>query len=69
MRKSRNVYVCTGPLYLPRENDNGELRVKYKVIGRAADVNVPTGDGRIPKTGGVSVPTDFFKGKVLFLRT
>ncbi|KAB7494783.1 Endonuclease G, mitochondrial [Armadillidium nasatum] len=47
--KFKNVYVCTGPLYLPRllymlEND-GKLYVKYQVIGK----------------NHVAVPTHFFK--------
>ena len=40
-----NVYVCTGPLYLPRKETDGKLYVKYEVIG---DKNV-------------AVPTHFFK--------
>lgn len=40
-----NVYVCTGPLYLPRKEADGKLYVKYEVIG---DKNV-------------AVPTHFFK--------
>lgn len=40
-----NVYVCTGPLYLPRKESDGKLYVKYEVIG---DKNV-------------AVPTHFFK--------
>ncbi|KAG5684706.1 hypothetical protein PVAND_013920 [Polypedilum vanderplanki] len=41
----RNVYVCTGPLYLPRKEANGKLYVKYEVIG----------------SSNVAVPTHFFK--------
>lgn len=40
-----NIYVCTGPLYLPRKEADGKLYVKYEVIG---DKNV-------------AVPTHFFK--------
>jgi endonuclease G, mitochondrial len=40
-----NVYVCTGPLYLPRKDPNGKLYVKYEVIG----------------SNHVAVPTHFFK--------
>uniref|UniRef100_A0A3B5RE98 Endonuclease n=1 Tax=Xiphophorus maculatus TaxID=8083 RepID=A0A3B5RE98_XIPMA len=40
-----NVYVCTGPLYLPRQEDDGKLYVRYQVIGR----------------NHVAVPTHFFK--------
>lgn len=41
----KNVYVCTGPLYLPRKETDGKLYVKYEVIG----------------TNNVAVPTHFFK--------
>ncbi|VDM47356.1 unnamed protein product [Toxocara canis] len=44
-RKNPNVYVCTGPLYLPRLEADGHLYVKYKVIGK----------------DNVAVPTHFFK--------
>lgn len=40
-----NVYVCTGPLYLPRKEADGKLYVKYQVIGN----------------NNVAVPTHFFK--------
>lgn len=40
-----NVYVCTGPLYLPRKESDGKLYVKYEVIGEK----------------NVAVPTHFFK--------
>ncbi|KAG7214273.1 hypothetical protein INR49_007513 [Caranx melampygus] len=40
-----NVYVCTGPLYLPRRETDGKLYVRYQVIGR----------------NHVAVPTHFFK--------
>lgn len=40
-----NVYVCTGPLYLPRKETNGKMYVKYEVIGN----------------NNVAVPTHFFK--------
>src|SRR5690242_3247847 len=41
-RKHRNVYICTGPLYLPRKDAvDGHLYVKYRVIG-ATHVSVPT---------------------------
>ncbi|XP_061164338.1 endonuclease G, mitochondrial-like [Saccostrea echinata] len=48
-RKHRNVYVCTGPLYLPRLEPDGKLYVKYEVIGK----------------NNVSVPTHFFKVVVM----
>lgn len=41
----RNVYVCTGPLYLPHMEADGKMYVKYQVIGQS----------------NVSVPTHFFK--------
>ncbi|EDW02731.1 endonuclease G, mitochondrial [Drosophila grimshawi] len=40
-----NVYVCTGPLYLPHKEDDGKTYVKYEVIGANA----------------VAVPTHFYK--------
>eukprot|EP00123_Amoebidium_parasiticum_P015455 comp22980_c0_seq1/m.36560 comp22980_c0_seq1/g.36560 ORF comp22980_c0_seq1/g.36560 comp22980_c0_seq1/m.36560 type:complete len:306 (-) comp22980_c0_seq1:735-1652(-) len=40
-----NVYMCTGPLYLPTQNENGRTYVKYEVIGETR----------------VAVPTHFFK--------
>ncbi|XP_047237417.1 endonuclease G, mitochondrial isoform X1 [Girardinichthys multiradiatus] len=44
-----NVYVCTGPLYLPRQEDDGKLYVRYQVIG----------------CNHVAVPTHFFKVLIL----
>eukprot|EP00088_Acartia_fossae_P013400 TRINITY_DN1701_c1_g1_i2.p1 TRINITY_DN1701_c1_g1~~TRINITY_DN1701_c1_g1_i2.p1 ORF type:complete len:325 (-),score=35.43 TRINITY_DN1701_c1_g1_i2:131-1105(-) len=41
----KNVYICTGPLYLPRKEEDGKMYVKYEVIG----------------ANHVSVPTHFFK--------
>ncbi|XP_078406302.1 endonuclease G, mitochondrial [Cetorhinus maximus] len=38
---NKNVYVCTGPLYLPRAEPDGKLYVKYQVIGKN-NVAVPT---------------------------
>lgn len=40
-----NVYVCTGPLYLPKKEADGKTYVKYQVIG----------------TNSVAVPTHFYK--------
>lgn len=40
-----NVYVCTGPLYLPRKENDGKTYVKYQVIG----------------SNSVAVPTHFYK--------
>ncbi|CAI5682520.1 unnamed protein product [Oreochromis niloticus] len=50
-----NVYVCTGPLYLPRQEADGKLYVRYQVIGR----------------NHIAVPTHFFKadGKGVELRS
>lgn len=36
------VYVLTGPLYLPKQDENGKFYVKYEVIGRDKTVAVPT---------------------------
>ncbi|VDN56775.1 unnamed protein product [Dracunculus medinensis] len=44
-RKNLNVFVCTGPLYLPRLESDGSMYIKYKVIGK----------------NNVAVPTHFFK--------
>ncbi|XP_057687376.1 endonuclease G, mitochondrial [Corythoichthys intestinalis] len=44
-----NVYVCTGPLYLPRQEADGKLYVRYRVLGR----------------NHVAVPTHFFKVLIL----
>lgn len=43
--KSNNLWVCTGPLYLPKVESDGKSYVKYQVIG----------------SNHVSVPTHFFK--------
>lgn len=45
LKTSPNVYVCTGPLYLPRKEADGKRYIKYEVIG----------------PNSVSVPTHFFK--------
>ncbi|GAA6100930.1 endonuclease G, mitochondrial [Tachysurus ichikawai] len=44
-----NVYVCSGPLYLPRQESDGKMYVKYQVIGK----------------NHVAVPTHFFKVVIL----
>ncbi|XP_031165257.1 endonuclease G, mitochondrial [Sander lucioperca] len=44
-----NVFVCTGPLYLPRQEADGKLYVRYQVLGR----------------NHVAVPTHFFKVLIL----
>jgi len=44
-RHNPNVYVCTGPLYLPRQMADGHLWVSYRVLG----------------DNHVAVPTHFFK--------
>ncbi|KAF7643677.1 hypothetical protein LDENG_00235350 [Lucifuga dentata] len=44
-----NVYVCTGPLYLPRQEADGKLYVHYQVLGQ----------------NHVAVPTHFFKVVIL----
>ncbi|CAG9533205.1 unnamed protein product [Cercopithifilaria johnstoni] len=45
VRKHKNVYVCTGPLFLPKLEKDGSLYIKYKIIGR----------------NNIAVPTHFFK--------
>lgn len=40
-----NVYCCTGPLYLPKRENDGKMYVKYEVIG----------------SNTVAVPTHFYK--------
>ncbi|XP_040051196.1 endonuclease G, mitochondrial [Gasterosteus aculeatus] len=44
-----NIYVCTGPLYLPSQQADGKLYVRYQVLGR----------------NHVAVPTHFFKVLIL----
>nr|CRZ21832.1 BMA-CPS-6 [Brugia malayi] len=44
-RKNKNVYVCTGPLFLPKLEQDGSLYIKYKIVGR----------------NNIAVPTHFFK--------
>ncbi|XP_067826063.1 endonuclease G, mitochondrial [Heptranchias perlo] len=46
---NKNVYVCTGPLYLPRMEPDGKMYVKYQVIGK----------------NNVAVPTHIFKVVIL----
>lgn len=49
-RKSRNLWVCTGPLYLPRVDPaDGKSYIRFQVIGK----------------NQVSVPTHFFKALVV----
>ncbi|XP_068105912.1 endonuclease G, mitochondrial [Hyperolius riggenbachi] len=48
-RSNKNVYVCTGPLFLPKKEADGKMYVKYQVIG----------------ANNVAVPTHFFKVVVL----
>ncbi|KJE90253.1 nuclease [Capsaspora owczarzaki ATCC 30864] len=48
-KTNRNVYVCTGPLYLPRQEADGNMYVRYKVVGPSQ----------------VAVPTHFFKVAVV----
>ncbi|CAG0920832.1 unnamed protein product [Notodromas monacha] len=44
-RTYKEIYTCTGPLFLPRREGDGKLYVKYQVIGK----------------NHVAVPTHFFK--------
>ncbi|XP_077379165.1 endonuclease G, mitochondrial isoform X2 [Festucalex cinctus] len=48
-KRYANVYVCTGPLYLPRQEADGKLYVRYQVVGG----------------NHVAVPTHFFKVLIL----
>ncbi|CAJ0936446.1 unnamed protein product [Ranitomeya imitator] len=48
-RRNKNVYVCTGPLFLPKMEADGKMYVKYQVIG----------------ANNVAVPTHFFKVVVI----
>lgn len=52
-RHYQNVFVCTGPLYLPRTEADGKMYVKYQVIGK----------------NNVAVPTHFFKVVILEKRS
>ena len=45
VKKNDNVWVVTGPLYLPKKEPDGRMYVKYEVIGEQH----------------VAVPTHFFK--------
>ncbi|XP_072289895.1 endonuclease G, mitochondrial isoform X2 [Eucyclogobius newberryi] len=47
----RSVFVCTGPLFLPRPDSDGRLHVTYRVLGQ----------------NHVAVPTHFFKVLILEL--
>eukprot|EP00062_Callorhinchus_milii_P027666 gi/632991242/ref/XP_007884538.1/ PREDICTED: endonuclease G, mitochondrial-like [Callorhinchus milii] len=46
---NKNVYVCTGPLFLPRAEPDGKMYVKYQVIGK----------------NNIAVPTHMFKVLIL----
>ncbi|KAI4895833.1 hypothetical protein NFI96_016985 [Prochilodus magdalenae] len=48
-KQYHNVFVCSGPLYLPRQELDGKMYVKYQVIGK----------------NHVAVPTHFFKVLIL----
>ncbi|KAM9858865.1 endonuclease G, mitochondrial [Aulostomus maculatus] len=48
-KRYANVYVCTGPLYLPRQEGDGKLYIHYQVLGQ----------------NHVAVPTHFFKVLIL----
>lgn len=50
-RLYRNVFVCTGPLFLPRQEADGKLYVTYRVLGQ----------------NHIAVPTHFFKVLILEL--
>ncbi|KAJ3047202.1 nuclease [Rhizophlyctis rosea] len=40
--KFDDVYVVTGPLYLPKKEEDGKYYVRYQVIGEPANTAVPT---------------------------
>ncbi|VVC28673.1 Hypothetical protein CINCED_3A016571 [Cinara cedri] len=44
-KNNKNVYVCSGPLFLPKKGDDGKLWIKYQVIG----------------DNHIAVPTHFYK--------
>ncbi|XP_066500318.1 endonuclease G, mitochondrial [Hoplias malabaricus] len=48
-KQYHNVFVVSGPLYLPRQEPDGKMYVKYQVIGK----------------NNVAVPTHFFKVLIL----
>ncbi|GCB60188.1 hypothetical protein scyTo_0006835 [Scyliorhinus torazame] len=48
-KSNKNVYIYTGPLYLPRMEPDGKMYVKYQVIGE----------------NNVAVPTHIFKVVIL----
>ncbi|KNG89907.1 nuclease [Aspergillus nomiae NRRL 13137] len=61
--KYPSVRIVTGPLYLPRKDDNGKWRVSYEVIGSsevagAEDISLRENNNFAPN---VAVPTHFFK--------
>ncbi|CAG8282584.1 unnamed protein product [Penicillium salamii] len=41
-QKYPSVRIVTGPLYLPKKDDDGKWRVSYEVIGDPPNVSVPT---------------------------
>lgn len=41
-QKFNDVYVFTGPLYLPHQEADGKYYVKYEMIGNPPNVAVPT---------------------------
>eukprot|EP00730_Choanoeca_flexa_P019833 TRINITY_DN9700_c0_g1_i2.p1 TRINITY_DN9700_c0_g1~~TRINITY_DN9700_c0_g1_i2.p1 ORF type:complete len:248 (+),score=32.73 TRINITY_DN9700_c0_g1_i2:215-958(+) len=49
LAKQDDVYVCSGPLYMPHKQENGKMIVSYEVIG----------------PNRVAVPTHFFKVLVI----
>ncbi|KAE8381916.1 hypothetical protein BDV26DRAFT_300853 [Aspergillus bertholletiae] len=60
--KYPSVRVVTGPLYLPRQDDDGKWRVSYEVIGSSEAAGEGTTGSRDSKFApNVAVPTHFFK--------
>ena len=41
-RENDDVYVCTGPLFMPRKENDGKTYVKYQLIGDPPTIAVPT---------------------------
>ncbi len=43
--KYTNVYVCTGPLFLPQKEADGKMYIKYQVSARSFTENIPLSVG------------------------
>ncbi|KFY43039.1 hypothetical protein V495_04204, partial [Pseudogymnoascus sp. VKM F-4514 (FW-929)] len=51
-----SVRVVTGPLYLPKRDQDGKWRVSYEVIGNPPNIAVPTHTTRYPSVRVVTGP-------------